>query len=402
MKEQKPLLQLVKRKDTFKLVIPDEVESKIRFLCKNIWDVEWSGVLFYKVEGSFEDKSLIITCIDVFQMDEGNATYTEYNMSPDVVTYMCDHPELLEEGVYQGLIHSHNRMSTFFSNTDTGTLREEGGDTNHFVSLIVNNEGKYTAAVTRKISSVQVIHEDFSYNTWGGSKIEGKDIFEDTEEYIEYFYLEIEKNSSNFETEMFERIKEIRDSKKKVQSTFSNKNIPAYNRGTYVPVGTYGKPAANDKPKVEDYSFNTKVGKLNTTPAYKQTELPFEDTEESLDYPYGTVNANSKVVESLVKQIVTSSIIIPNESNIDVKKWALNMDKIYSKRFGTVNQFKVFAANYIEYLITETNPMIDTNITTDISELSALLAYDVSEELSKLPKNVWLDMYISLLDDYIL
>ena len=400
MKEQKPLLQLVKRKDTFKLVIPDEVESKIRFLCKNIWDVEWSGVLFYKVEGSFEDKSLIITCVDVFQMDEGNATYTEYNMSPDVVTYMCDHPELLEEGVYQGLIHSHNRMSTFFSSTDTGTLREEGSDTNHFVSLIVNNEGKYTAAVTRKISSVQVIHEDFSYNTWGGSKIEGKDIFEDTEEYIEYFYLEIEKNSSNFETEMFERIKEIRDSKKRYQPQLSNKSNQVYNKGTYVPVGTYGKPVPSNKPiKVEDYSIKTQVGKMNTIPAYKQTELPFEDTES---YPYGVVTADKKVVDSMVRQIVTSSIIIPNESNIDVRKWALNMNKVYSKRFKTLKSFEIFASNYIDYLIDETDPLIDPNITSDVTELAALLAFDVREELTKLPESEWLNVYIKMLDDYIL
>ena len=59
-KEVKPVLELVHRQDIFKIVIPAEVEKKIRFLCKNIWDVEWSGVLFYKVEGAFEDKSLTI------------------------------------------------------------------------------------------------------------------------------------------------------------------------------------------------------------------------------------------------------------------------------------------------------------------------------------------------------
>ena len=56
-KEVKPVLELVHRQDIFKIVIPVEVEKKIRFLCKNIWDVEWSGILFYKVEGAFEDKS---------------------------------------------------------------------------------------------------------------------------------------------------------------------------------------------------------------------------------------------------------------------------------------------------------------------------------------------------------
>ena len=60
-KEVKPVLELVHRQDIFKIVIPAEVEKKIRFLCRNIWDVEWSGVLFYKVEGAFEDKSLTIS-----------------------------------------------------------------------------------------------------------------------------------------------------------------------------------------------------------------------------------------------------------------------------------------------------------------------------------------------------
>jgi hypothetical protein len=50
----------------------------------------------------------------------------------------------------QGLIHSHNSMATFFSSTDDSTLVEEGKDRNFFVSLIVNNAGTYTAAVTRK------------------------------------------------------------------------------------------------------------------------------------------------------------------------------------------------------------------------------------------------------------
>lgn len=286
---------------------------------------------------------------------------------------------------------------TFFSGTDTGTLCEEGNDMNHFVSLIVNNEGKYTAAVTRKVTSVQMIHEDYSYNTWGGGKIEGKDIFEDTEEYIEYFYLDIEKNSSNFETEMFERIKEIRDSKKKFKPQLNNSN-QVYNKGTYVPVGKYGNPI--NKPKVEDYSVKVPAGKINTIPpVYKQTELPFEDSEL---YPYGTVNANKKVVDSLVRQIVTSSIIIPNESNIDVKKWALNMNKVYSKRFKDIEGFEPFAVNYIDYLINETDPLIDPNITSDATELAALLAFDVREELSKLPESKWLTLYIKLLDDYIL
>lgn len=113
-KEIKPILELIHKQDVFKILISENTEKKIRFLCKNIWDVEWSGILFYKIEGTFEDKSLVIRCIDLFQMDIGTSGYTEFNVSPDMATYMVDHPELLEEGVYQGLIHSHNNMAKQF------------------------------------------------------------------------------------------------------------------------------------------------------------------------------------------------------------------------------------------------------------------------------------------------
>ena len=109
-KTEKKLLELVKRSNTYKIIIPEVVEKKIRLLCKNIWDVEWSGVLFYKVEGSFEDNSLAIRCVDIYQMDIGTGTYTEFNMSADIATYMIDNPELMDGSTYQGLIHSHNNM----------------------------------------------------------------------------------------------------------------------------------------------------------------------------------------------------------------------------------------------------------------------------------------------------
>ena len=40
-------------------------------------------------------------------------------------------------------------------------------------------------------------------------------------------------------------------------------------------------------------------------------------------------------------------------------------------------------------------------INNDDSTMAALLAYDVREELNKLPKNPWLSVYIKLMDDYI-
>lgn len=407
-KEVKPVLELVHRQDIFKIIIPAEVEKKIRFLCKNIWDVEWSGVLFYKVEGAFEDKSLTIRCVDLFQMDIGTSAYTEFNVSPDMATYMVDHPELLEEGIYQGLIHSHNNMATFFSGTDTATLSAEGNDMAHFVSLIVNNAGKYTAGVTRKYKCVQTVSEKYTYPTWNGEVREGVETFDIEEEKLEWFNLDIvfENATDDFETEMMERIKEIKESKKKVVTPVY-KGYPQY--------GNYGKNIAPTKevgstfPMDKDKYYGEEgrgwyTAKEAKELPVKQGELPFDQPEEeNLNIPYGVVTVDEDIVQSIVRQLVTSSIIISNESAVDVKKWTNSMESLYRRRFGTVKEFEYFASNYVDYLINYTydaDVMISVN--NDDTAMAALLAHDVREELEKLPKNPWLSVYIKLMDDYII
>lgn len=410
-KEVKPVLELVHRQDIFKIVIPAEVEKKIRFLCKNIWDVEWSGVLFYKVEGAFEDKSLTIRCVDLFQMDIGTSAYTEFNVSPDMATYMVDHPELLEEGIYQGLIHSHNNMATFFSGTDTATLSAEGNDMAHFVSLIVNNAGKYTAGITRKYKCVQTVSEKYTYPTWNGEVREGVETFDIEEEKLEWFNLDIvfEDATDDFETEMMERIKEIKEAKKKVVTLM-------YGGRNYLQYGNYGKAITPTKevgstfPMDEDKYYGEKRSwydpqkdKQDKQLPAGQGELPFDQPgEENVEIPYGTITIDPDIVQSIVRQLVTSSIIISNESAVDVKKWANSMESLYRRRFGSVKEFEYFASNYVDYLINYTyDGDVMAVINNDDSVMAALLAHDVREELKKLPKNPWLSVYIKLMDDYI-
>ena len=412
-KEVKPVLELVHRQDIFKIVIPAEVEKKIRFLCKNIWDVEWSGVLFYKVEGAFEDKSLTIRCVDLFQMDIGTSAYTEFNVSPDMATYMVGHPELLEEGIYQGLIHSHNNMATFFSGTDTATLSAEGNDMAHFVSLIVNNAGKYTAGVTRKYKCVQTVSEKYTYPTWNGEVREGVETFDIEEEKLEWFNLDIvfEDATDDFETEMMERIKEIKETKKKVVTPmYGGKNYPQYGYNSYKKDTTPTKEVGSTFPMDEDKYYGEKRGwydpqkdKQDKQLPAKQGELPFDQPEEeNVEIPYGVVTIDPDIVQSIVRQLVTSSIIISNESAVDVKKWANSMESLYRRRFGSVKEFEYFASNYVDYLINYTyDGDVMAVINNDDFVMAALLAHDVREELRKLPNNPWLSVYIKLMDDYI-
>ena len=149
-------------------------------------------------------------------MDEGNSTYTEFESSPDIMSYMVDHPELMEVGVYQGLIHSHNKMKAFFSGTDCNTLREKGMIINHYVSLIVNNAGDYVAAVTRNAEIYQDIIQSATFATWEDSESIIKEAFKDKKgNVIEAFNLvvEVQRVSYSPEDELYSRIKEVRDKK---------------------------------------------------------------------------------------------------------------------------------------------------------------------------------------------
>lgn len=228
--KEKAKLKLIKQKQSYNIVIPKNVEEKIRHLCSVVHEVEWSGVLFYKKEGSFENNDLKITCVDIFPMDIGSSGFTDFDDTPDIAAYRCEHLELLEEGIYEGLIHSHDVMKAFFSGTDTNTLLEEGTDRNHFVSLIVNNAGNYVAAVTRRIKQEvhAVAHIVYTtkthYNSWddidiplGNIETAEKDKEETkTIEYVEWYDLNITKEAADNDfNEIDSRLSAIKEAKAK-------------------------------------------------------------------------------------------------------------------------------------------------------------------------------------------
>ena len=398
VKQPTKIISLVQKSGTYnyKLIIPAEVERKIRFACQKVWSTEWSGTLFFTHEGSFENNDLVIRCVDIYIMDIGTQAYTEFDMNPDVIAYMCENPELLD--CQMGLIHSHNNMSTFFSGTDTATLKEEGRDRNNFVSLIVNNAGSYTAAITRRIKSKQV-KESVSYEFFGdGEKHDTKEYVSDADE-IEWFYLKIEKEGENYSfPDMAARLEEIKQAKaeraKKVQS-------PVY-QGGYKPV------IAN--------SYGTKVGPANlvkkgvnkpkvTQPTLfdNADDLPFDD---NYNLPYGQVTFDKVTLKSLVLQLITGSIIISNGSKIDITKWARSMPALYEKRFGKgeegMKNFKMWADTYAEYLTWYVTDEKLEELGFDETEICAICAHDMIEELTKLPENDYIKGYIDALQKYLI
>lgn len=105
---QTPKLELIKNSRTFKMIIPPAVEEKIRLACASVPNLEWSGVLFFKYKGSFENDDLLVTCKDILLMDIGTASYTEWAADADVISYMAEN-NLLD--CQMGIVHSHNNMA---------------------------------------------------------------------------------------------------------------------------------------------------------------------------------------------------------------------------------------------------------------------------------------------------
>ena len=382
VKQSTKVISLVQKSGTYnyKLVIPQEVERKIRFACQKVWNTEWSGTLFFTHEGSFENNDLTIKCVDIYIMDIGTQTYTEFDMNPDVIAYMTENPELLDCQI--GLIHSHNNMASFFSGTDTATLREEGRDRNNFVSLIVNNAGNYTAAITRRVKEA-VSYEFFDE----GEKQDTKEYVSNVDE-IEYFYLKVEKENENYSfpdmAARLEEIKRTKEEKAKKSQVFTCQN-------EYKPITNNLISKEITKPKIIQPTLFDNID-----------DLPFDGYS---NIPYGQVSFNKDTIKSLVLQLITGSIIVSNENKIDVIKWVKSMPVIYEKRFGKdddgISNFMAWAETYVEYLVWNTTDNELEKAGLDSAEICAICAHNIIEELDKLPKNDYIEGYIDTLEKYL-
>lgn len=132
-----------------KINITQEFLDKCKFLCRHIPKLEWSGVLFYDIQGSIKDpENMLLTPIDIFFLNIGSSAYTEYNTdnaSTGLVDFIFE-KDYIE--LKQGHIHSHNTMNVFFSGTDMKELEDNSSAFNFYLSLIVNNYMEMCAKVS--------------------------------------------------------------------------------------------------------------------------------------------------------------------------------------------------------------------------------------------------------------
>lgn len=311
-------------------------------------------------------------------------------------------------------------MSTFFSETDTGTLKKEGMDRNHFVSLIVNNEGTYTAAITRRVKSTKTITDNFTYPTFENGVINDSKVYASESEELEWFYLKIEfeRNNSFLEElkgrlDEIKRIKEEKARKAKAFAPYAG-GYGNWQGGKPVQGTMFQETKQVGKKVTQSYTSSpvgtSLVGKSNVVKKSDGTgKSPFDwgyiDSKIGDEILYGHVRFNKQTIKSLVLQLITGSIILPNESKIDIKKWAQGMVPIFRKRFGVgeagLKMFKTWADGYIDYLcwFTGDDALKEQNLDDD--EMAAICAYNMIEELIKLPMNEYIKIYIDTLQDYL-
>lgn len=401
---EKQKLPLYKQEERFKMIIPANVEQKIRLACASLPRQEWSGVLFYTYKGDFMTHDLCVTVQDILVMDVGNATYTEWCADADVVHYICDN-ELF--GCQLGIIHSHNSMATFFSGTDIATLNTEGTDRNNIVSLIVNNDGTYNAAVTRRCKAVGHAVETITYPLFGEGERSFPDEYDTEEEYLEYFHFDIIRKAPKGVLGFLDRLKEIMNKPKPVTTT-------TYGYGSYggyrTPVNSTtpapGTIKKQEAPKPTPIQVKADHSAPTVAPATKKYEPTRYETSlfpETSPTGVGDKDLVDPVIETYCRQLLTGDIFSMND-NFDLDEWvSQKMYDTYKLRFGTdispKSEFHAWFDNILEYfLFGSAVPELEDFSNHDKSTILASMMY---ERINKIDfNNVYLNEILKTLAHY--
>lgn len=403
MKQQetsKTLPQLIKGSATYKLIVPENVEEKIRYLLRKFPSTEWSGVLFVTHEGTFENNDLVITCKDIYPMDLGTTGWTEFKMNEDVAAYMAENIELFDCNI--ALIHSHHSMGAFFSQQDDRMLQQEGNDTNCFVSLVVDTKGQYVARITRKIqtkSEISIKRLGTSYEFFGdGSKTVKQEEAEPItkvidKEVIEYFDLNVERHETpNTLSYLDDRFEEITQNKRKASQE--------------------SKPFIHQILNTSDNNFTDWFSNEE-----KSEKLPFTSTKEPLTEEEDSKLDDAKLdwqpdqnkIHKALCHIITCNFIL-NTEKFNLRQWVRDyMVKVYNRIFCSENSlfdnpFEEWADFSIQFTLDHFNTDdVPGVLLEDIDMFYSIIAQALMTELEEFKNaNKYINSYYSRLEKYLI
>lgn len=142
----------------YNLTITESALRQIKLFCSTFPTLEWSGVAFYKITNQTSLEDFDVDLLDIYLMDVGTVTSTEYGFDGDIAVYFLEkyilHGEL---GVFMGHIHSHNNMTSFFSKTDLHELADNGKQHALYISTIVNNKLQIITKATYAVENLVTV-----------------------------------------------------------------------------------------------------------------------------------------------------------------------------------------------------------------------------------------------------
>ena len=340
------------------LIMPAELLGKIWYLCHEINNVEWSGLLFYQPIGDIKDLSTFkIIAKDVYLMDIGTSSYTEYSFNESIMNFYDKFPEAMNYKIAH--IHSHNSMNSFFSSTDNDELKDNAKNYNYYLSLIVNNKMDMVAKLAMAGKSTQILTLKDNNGLLFNLNTKEKSI-------IGTINVNVFPFDENI-TEIEKRVKELKDKEKEKEeerrkSFDYSRNTSIYNR--YDSIGyNYNTPYNSYQQNLFDNTNNqSKIISSNDTV-----------------FPYNLDLIKCKNVNELRKKIPSESIELLIKKMINS---LIETDKI--KEDLNLNDFLSMADNNM-YLI--------KNIEQDVFDDSLDLDDFYMDKLSTNVDDIFIELY---------
>lgn len=298
--------------------MPRNVVEKMKFLCYKIPNNEWSGILLYKIIGNFSTGKFRVLVKDLFPMNVGSATYTEYEFDAAFIKYRMANPESLDWDVAH--CHSHQSFSTFFSGTDTAELKDNVENHNYYLSLIVNNAMETSCKIAFKGKQKIQQNSIMSFNGYDGklSTIRSNKAVE--EEVMFTYKCEVElEQSFKVGTSFSGRVHEIIDNKIAADKVAEEARIAlaAKNKSTL--------------PVTKHYALQTgNVSEYNEDKWWEERESYMSGSE------YGTKSSFNKPANTLeddeLEDMVADCLCLKYECKKDVEEALFSANKDYIER----------------------------------------------------------------------
>lgn len=346
------------------LIMPAELLGKIWYLCHEINNVEWSGLLFYQPIGDIKDLSTFkIIAKDVYLMDIGTSAYTEYSFNESIMNFYDKFPEAMNYKIAH--IHSHNSMNSFFSSTDNDELKDNAKNYNYYLSLIVNNKMDMVAKLAMAGKSTQILTLKDNNGLLFNLNTKEKSI-------IGTINVNVFPFDENL-TEIEKRVKELKDKEKEKEE--ERRKSFDYTRNTVIGTDVYNRYDSIG------YNYNTRNNPYN----YQQNLFDNTNNQERIVstndtvFPYNLDLIKCKNVNELRKKVPSESIELLIKKMINS---LIETDKI--KEDLNLKDFMSIAENNM-YLI--------KNIEQDIFDDSLDLDDFYMDKLSTNVDDIFIELY---------